>query len=427
MRPWSETMSGPGFATRAIHHGYQAAAHQGALVPPIYQTATFVFANVAEGAARFAGEAQGNIYTRLGNPTLALLEERLCSLEQGRSAICFASGMGAISSTLWTLLRPGDEIIADITLYGCTMALLDHGLAEFGVRVRHLDLSDPARIDGQLSERTRVVYLESPANPTMHLCDIAAIAAKLRGSQAHLIVDNTYCTPYLQTPLALGADIVVHSATKYLSGHGDVMAGAVVCADPEVAARIRMRGLKDFTGAVLSPHDASLVLRGLKTLGLRMDRHCANALCIADFLNRHPAVQKLAYPGLPGFAQFALAKRQMRGMGGMIAFELAGGVAAGMAFLDALQLIQRAVSLGDAETLAQHPASMTHATCSAEERAAAGITDGLVRLSAGLEDAADLLADLAQALDQVYGNAYKHVATSLVGSSSQSPTASPTA
>lgn len=421
-------MHGYGFATRAIHHGYDPSEHQGALVPPIYQTATFTFASVAEGAARFAGETKGNVYTRLGNPTLALLEDRLASLEQGQAAICFSSGMGAISSTLWTLLRPGDEIIADITLYGCTMALLDHGLAEFGVRVRHLDLSNPNAIDGQLSERTRVVYLETPANPTMHLCDIAAIAAKLRGSKARLIVDNTYCTPYLQTPLALGADIVVHSATKYLSGHGDVMAGAVICCDPEVAASIRMRGLKDFTGAVLSPHDASLVLRGLKTLGLRMDRHCANALAIAQFLDRHPAVHRVAYPGLPGFAQHALAQQQMRGMGGMIAFELADGLPAGIAFLDALQLIQRAVSLGDAETLAQHPASMTHATCSAEERAAAGIADGLVRLSAGLEDVTDLLADLAQALQRVPLPAYRLTTTvPELGSACQSPTALPTA
>lgn len=416
-----------GFATRAIHHGYDPAEHQGALVPPIYQTATFTFANVAEGAARFAGEAKGNIYTRLGNPTLALLEERLASLEQGQAAVCFGSGMGAISSTLWTLLRPGDEIIADITLYGCTMAFLDHGLAEFGVRVRHLDLSDADALDGQLNERTRVVYLETPANPTMHLCDIATIAAKLRGSQVRLVIDNTYCTPYLQTPLALGADVVLHSATKYLSGHGDVMAGAAVCRDPEVAGAIRMRGLKDFTGAVLSPHDASLVLRGLKTLGLRMDRHCANAQAMAQWLDQHPAVQRVAYPGLPGFAQHRLAERQMRGPGGMIAFELAGGLPAGIAFLDALQLIQRAVSLGDAETLAQHPASMTHATCSAEERAAAGIGDGLVRLSAGLEDPADLLADLAQAMQRLPADYNVTAAAPELRSVCQSPMALPTA
>jgi len=388
-----------GFSTRAIHFGYNPADHQGALVPPIHTSATYTFPDAAYGGRCFAGTEPGYFYTRVGNPTLALLEARLTSLEAGIGAVVFGSGMGAISATLWSMLEQGDEVLADLTLYGCTFSLLNHGLTRFGITVRHIDMTDPQLLAQAIGPKTRVVYFESPANPNMRLIDIAAISAIARQAGARVVVDNTYCTPYLQQPLALGADVSVHSMTKYLGGHGDLMAGAAIFADAELATRVRLVGLKDMTGAVMSGFDAHLVMRGLKTLALRMERHCQSAQQVAELLQSHPATAQVYFPGLPTFPQFELAKRQMRLFGGMVAFELKGGMAAGIRFMDALQLVTRAVSLGDAETLAQHPASMTHATYTAEERAVHGISEGLVRLSVGLEDAPDILDDIAQALD----------------------------
>ena len=390
---------GLGFSTRAIHHGYDPQAHHGALIPPIYLTSTFTFATAEYGAGCFAGEEQGYVYTRIANPTLALLEARMATLENGEAAVAFSSGMGAIAATFWSLLRPGDEIIVNRTLYGCTFALLHHGIGEFGVKVRHVDMSNLAELRDAIGPTTRMVYLESPANPTLQLVDLQAVGELCaRHPNITLAVDNTYCTPYLQRPLELGADLVLHSATKYLSGHGDITAGIVVTSQA-LATRIRLQGLKDLTGAVLSPQDAFLLMRGLKTLALRMERHCSNAQALAECLQRHPAVEWVTYPGLPSFTQYALASRQMKLPGGMIAFELKGGLASGRRFMNALGLFSRAVSLGDAESLAQHPASMTHSTYTPEERAHHGISEGLVRLSVGLEDIADLLADVTQALD----------------------------
>ncbi|WP_433885258.1 methionine gamma-lyase [Pseudomonas vranovensis] len=386
-----------GFATRAIHHGYDPLEHSGALVPPIYQTATFAFPTVEYGAACFAGEQVGHFYSRISNPTLALLEQRMASLEGGEAGLALASGMGAITATLWTLLRPGDEVLVGRTLYGCTFAFLHHGIGEFGVKVRHVDMSDLQAVAAAINGNTRVIYFETPANPNMQMTDIAAVAALAHQHDISVVVDNTYCTPYLQRPLELGADLVVHSATKYLSGHGDITAGLVV-GRKALVDRIRLEGLKDMTGAVMSPHDAALLMRGMKTLNLRMERHCSNAQAIAEYLEQQPEVEMLNYPGLPGFAQYELAQRQMRLPGGMIAFELKGGITAGRRFMNALQLFSRAVSLGDAESLAQHPASMTHSSYTPEERAQYGISEGLVRLSVGLEDIDDLLADIQQAL-----------------------------
>ncbi|KJK17416.1 methionine gamma-lyase [Pseudomonas sp. NPDC087612] len=386
-----------GFATRAIHHGYDPLEHSGALVPPIYQTATFAFPTVEYGAACFAGEQAGHFYSRISNPTLALLEQRMASLEGGEAGLALASGMGAITATLWTLLRPGDEVLVGRTLYGCTFAFLHHGIGEFGVKVRHVDMSDLQAVAAAINGNTRVIYFETPANPNMQMTDIAAVAALAHQHDISVVVDNTYCTPYLQRPLELGADLVVHSATKYLSGHGDITAGLVV-GRKALVDRIRLEGLKDMTGAVMSPHDAALLMRGMKTLNLRMERHCSNAQAIAEYLEQQPEVEMLNYPGLPGFAQYELAQRQMRLPGGMIAFELKGGITAGRRFMNALQLFSRAVSLGDAESLAQHPASMTHSSYTPEERAQYGISEGLVRLSVGLEDIDDLLADIQQAL-----------------------------
>jgi methionine-gamma-lyase len=387
-----------GFSTRAIHHGYDPKDHHGALVPPIYLSATFAFPTAEYGAACFAGEANGYFYTRISNPTLALLEARMASLENGEAAVAFSSGMGAIAATFWTLLRPGDEVIVGQTVYGCTFALLHHGIGEFGIKVRHVDLTDLAALQAAISPATRMIYCETPANPNLQLVDITAVAALAhQHGDITVVVDNTYCTPYLQRPLDLGADVVVHSATKYLSGHGDITAGIAVSSQA-LAQRIRLQGLKDLTGAVMSPQDAALLMRGLKTLALRMDRHCSNAQALAEALQAHPAVESVTYPGLRCFPQYALAQQQMKMSGGMIAFELKGGIDTGRRFMNALKVFTRAVSLGDAESLAQHPASMTHSTYTPEQRAHHGISEGLVRLSVGLEDVADLLAEVQQAL-----------------------------
>ena len=390
-----------GFSTRAIHHAYHSSEHQGALVPPIYLTSTFTFPSVEYGAGCFAGEENGHFYTRISNPTLALLEARMASLEGGEAAVAFGSGMGAITATLWTLLRPGDEILVDQTLYGCTFSFLHHGIAEFGVKVRHVNMSDAQALQASITPATRVIYCETPANPSMSLVDIKAVADIAREyKNIHFVVDNTYCTPYLQRPLELGADVVVHSATKYLSGHGDITAGIVI-SSKAMADQIRLVGLKDMTGAVMSPQDAFLLMRGMKTLALRMERHCSNAQAVAELLESHQQVENVTYPGLKSFPHYKLACRQMKLPGGMIAFEFKGGLEAGRRFMNALSLFSRAVSLGDAESLAQHPASMTHSTYTPEERARHGISEGLVRLSVGLEDVEDILADISQALEAV--------------------------
>ena len=385
------------FATRAIHHGYDAREHQGALNPPLYLSSTFTFDTAESGGAMFAGERQGHFYSRISNPTLDHLEERIANLEGAEAGLCTASGMGAITATLWSFLEAGDEVILDKTLYGCTFAFLTHGLPRFGVQVRPVDLSDPATLAAAIGPKTRIVYFETPANPNNRLVDIAAIAEIAHRHGAKVVVDNTYATPVLTRPIEHGADIVVHSATKYLSGHGDVIAGMVVGSQEDIA-RIRLVGIKDMTGAVMSPFSAMLLLRGLKTLELRVERHSATALTVARALEAHPAVKCVHYPGLDSFPQAGLARRQMAGFGGMIPFEVVGGKVGGIAMMNRLRLIQRAVSLGDAESLIQHPASMTHSTYTPEERAAHGIAEGLVRLSVGLEGVEDILGDLMQAL-----------------------------
>lgn len=389
-----------GFATRAIHHGYNPLDHGGSLVPPVHMTSTFVFDRAETGGAIFAGEAPGHVYSRISNPTLDLLEQRMASLEGAEAGVATASGIGAITSTLWTLVEPGDEVIVDQTLYGCTFSFLHHGLERFGVTITHCDLTRPEVLEAAISERTKVVYFETPANPNMRLVDIEAIAKIAEANGALTMVDNTYATPFLTRPIELGADLVVHSATKYLGGHGDLVGGMVV-GSRDLMDRIRIYGLKDMTGAVMAPMTAMLVLRGLKTLELRMERHCASAARVADMLDAHPAVAKTLYPGLANFDQRALAEKQMAAPGGMIALELHGGIEAGKALINGLSMIHCAVSLGDAETLIQHPASMTHSPYTAEERARHGISDGLVRLSVGLEAADDIIADLVQSLDQL--------------------------
>ncbi|MCC5883040.1 MAG: methionine gamma-lyase [Halomonas sp.] len=388
-----------GFATRAIHAAYEAQNDQGALTPPVHLTSTFTFESVEEGAARFAGDAPGHFYSRISNPTVAILEQRMASLEGAEAGLATASGMGAITALMWSLLRPGDELITDSHLYGCTHAFFHHGLTEFGIRVRHVNLSDPAQLEEAISESTRIVYFETPANPTMRLVDIEAISRIAHRHGAQVVVDNTYATPVLTRPIELGADFVVHSATKYLGGHGDLVAGILLGSEEQIH-KVRLTGLKDFTGAVMSPFTAFLVMRGLKTLEIRMQRQSASALAVAHWLERQPQVKRVHYPGLESFPQHALARRQMSDFSGIIAFELTGGLEAGRAFMNRLEMVQRAVSLGDAESLIQHPATMTHSVLTPEERAEHGISDALVRLSVGLETPEDILADLAQALEQ---------------------------
>ena len=388
-----------GFATRQIHAGKVENA-AGSLCAPIYQTSTFAFSTVEQGGARFAGQEGGYIYTRLGNPSLAAVEAKLASLEGGEAAMAAASGMGTISSALWSAVVGGDEIVADETLYGCTYALLNHGMSKFGVKVTLTDLSDIENLKKNLTDKTKVVYFETPCNPTLKLLDIELIAktAHAFNPDIRVIVDNTFCTPYLQQPLRWGADVVVHSATKYLNGHGDVIAGMVVGKE-DFITQCRMFGLKDMTGAVMSPFDAFLIARGLKTLDIRMERHCANARKVAEFFVNHPAVAKVYYPGLDSFPGHEIAEKQMRLPGGMIAIELKADKATTAAALNKLQLCTIAVSLGDAETLVEHPATMTHSTYTAEELAAAGISEGLVRVSVGLEDPEDIIDDFRSVLD----------------------------
>lgn len=388
-----------GFATRQIHAGKHDNG-VGALCTPIYQTSTFEFDTVQQGGARFAGQEEGYIYSRLGNPSLTQVEEKLAALEGGEAALATASGMGAISSALWSSVEAGDEIVASDTLYGCTFALLNHGMSKFGVSVKFVDFADLAAVKAALTEKTKVVYLETPCNPTLKVVDIAEVAkiAHEYNKNIRVIVDNTFCSPYIQQPLSLGADAVVHSATKYINGHGDVIAGFVI-SDAEFIGKCRMFGLKDMTGAVMDPFCAFLILRGLKTLEIRMQKHCANAKAVAEFLYDHPAVEKVYYPGLIDHPGHDIARRQMRDFGGMLSFEVKGGRAAGVKLVNALHLVTVAVSLGDAETLIEHPASMTHSTYTEEELAASGIAAGLIRLSVGLENAEDLIADLKQALD----------------------------
>lgn len=387
-----------GFATRAIHGGHAKNA-AGALVTPIYQASTFVFDSAEQGGRRFALEEEGYIYTRLGNPNSSELEQRVALLEGAEAAMSMASGMGAITSAFWTALRAGDHVVAADTMYGCTFAFLNHGISRYGVDVTFVDIRDPENVRRAMRPNTRVVYLESPANPTMYIADIATISQIAHETADCLVfVDNTYCTPYLQQPIELGADVVLHSATKYLNGHGDVIAG-IVAGKKDFIDQVRLFGVKDMTGSVLSPFDAYLICRGLKTLAIRMEKHCENAMQVAEFLEQHPAVEIVYYPGLKSFPQYELARQQMRLPGAMIAFEVRGGVAAGKHLMNNVQLCTLAVSLGDTETLIQHPASMTHSPYSKEEREAVGITDGLVRLSVGLEDVEDIIADLKAVLD----------------------------
>jgi methionine-gamma-lyase len=389
--------SAPGFSTRAIHVGYNPSEANGALTPPVYLTSTYAFESVEQAEELFSGRREGYIYGRTKNPTQTILEQRIASLEGAEAAVAVASGMGAISATLWTLLASGGQVVIDRILYGNTFALFTKGLPRFGVKVTIADFTQPPTVAEAVTPDTRLVFFETPANPNLRVIDIAAIAAIARKVNALTVVDNTFATPALQRPLEHGADLVVHSATKYLGGHGDLIAG-VVTGSTKLVSQVRLHGLRYLTGATLSPWSAFLIQRGLKTLALRMAQHSRSALAVAQLLSGHRAVAIVHYPGLADFPQAPVVKRQMSAGGGLVSFELKGGIAQGRALMNALRLAQRAVSLGDAETLVQHPASMTHSTYSSAERAEYGISDGLIRMSVGLEDTDDILDDLDWAL-----------------------------
>ncbi len=369
----------------------------GSIVPPLFQTSTFIFDSAEQGGARFAGNESGYIYSRLRNPTVRLLEEAIAELEGAEEGLAFASGMAAVSAVLIGLVKSGDHILVSRGLYGCTFGLLTMLQKRFGVEFSLADLGDEASIRQAVTPHTTVIYMETPVNPTMELMDIRTCATVAKEIGAKLVVDNTFATPILQRPIELGADIVIHSATKYLGGHGDVILGLAV-GPKGLLDEMRMTTQKDI-GGIAAPFDAWLVLRGMKTLAIRMERHVLLSIEIAKRLANHPSVEHVYYPGLPDFPQQHLYQTQMSGPGAMMSFIVRGGVPAGIAFMNALALCKRAVSLGETATLVQHPASMTHSPIPPEVRHKMGIVDGLIRLSIGLEDVEDIWEDLNNALE----------------------------
>jgi methionine-gamma-lyase len=387
------------FETEVIHKGYNAQQHNGSLSPPIFQTSTFVFDKAETGAARFAGEEEGYIYSRLSNPTVAMLEERIAAMENGEKGLAFGSGMAAVSAILLGLTKTGDHVLCSEGVYGCTFGLLQLMEEKYHITHDFHPMNDEDSIRAAINNQTTVIYVESPINPTMKLVDLEMVAKVANEFGIPVVVDNTFSSPYLQRPLELGCDVVVHSATKYLCGHGDVVGGLAV-GRKDLMSHLAMTTQKDI-GGIMSPFDAWLLLRGIKTLPVRMDRHCENAKKLAELLKEHPAVERVLFPGDPDFHQYELANKQMKNAGGLISFEVKGDKATAQAFMNELRLIKIAVSLGDAETLIQHPATMTHAVVPEEKRLAMGISDQLLRLSVGLEAWEDIWADIEQGLNHI--------------------------
>ncbi|MEO0080213.1 MAG: aminotransferase class I/II-fold pyridoxal phosphate-dependent enzyme [candidate division WOR-3 bacterium] len=384
--------------TRCVHAG-QPDSGAGPVVNPIFATSTFRFQSAQHGADLFAGRETGYIYTRMLNPTVKGLEDCIAELEGGTHGLATASGMAALATIVTTLCSANDHVICSEAVYGPSATLLTDILSGFGIRSSLVDTTDLSAVESAITPQTRLLLLETPGNPTLAISDIAAIAGICHRHNITLAVDNTFMSPALQRPLEFGADIVFHSLTKFLNGHADVVGGIIVVRGESTYRRFRR--VLNHLGGVLAPFEAFLVHRGIKTLHLRMQRHCENAQQVAEFLENHPKVAWVRFPGLPSHPQFELARRQMKGPGGMISFELKGGVEAGRRLMDSTRLCALAVSLGGVESLIQHPASMTHAGVPRELRLRAGITDGLVRLSVGVEDVSDIIADLDQALRQV--------------------------
>jgi methionine-gamma-lyase len=390
------TKHGQGPHTEAIHAGLDPSAHRGAVSVPIYQSSTFAFPTAEEGAARFERRSPGLIYTRMGNPTVEALESCVATLERGHGAVATATGMAAISSVFLALLRQGDHVVATQPVYGSTRKLLADNFSRFGVTATFVGAADAVALRRALRPETRLIFVETPANPTMDLVDLEAAAATARLAAVPLVVDNTFAGPHLQRPLELGADLVVHSMTKSLNGHSDVVAGIVVARQAALLETVKQTAIR--FGMTIDPHQAWLVLRGIRTLGMRVERAQANALELARWLESHPFVARVRYPGLVSHPQYELGQRQMSGPGSVIAFELRAGAEGARALLDNVRLITLAVSLGGVESLIEHPASMTHSGLNAEALTAEGVTPGLVRLAVGCENVEDLRFDLAMAL-----------------------------
>lgn len=376
----------PGFATKAIHVGQEPDPSTGAVTVPIYATSTYVQEEI--------GKHKGYEYARVSNPTRDRLETNLAALEGGTAAKVFASGMAAINAVV-TMLKSGDHVVAGHNLYGGTPRLFNQVFANFGLVFTYVDTSDVKNVERAFQKNTRLVFLETPTNPLMELCDLRAISDVAHQGGIEVVVDNTFMSPYFQRPIELGADMVVHSTTKFLNGHSDGLGGVVVCTKPEQNEKLAF--LQKAAGAILSPFECWLILRGVKTLAVRMEQHGHNGRKVAEFLSKHKKVQKVFYPGLPDHPQHDLAKRQMSGFGAMIAFET-GSLANANKMLRKVRVCSLAESLGGVETLISHPATMTHAAVGEEGRRKIGITDGMVRISVGIEDVADILADLDQAL-----------------------------
>lgn len=387
-----------GFNTKLIHAGDYEDAY-GSAVTPIYQTSTFKFRNAQHGADCFAGKDPGYIYTRIGNPTINALEDKINALEGGVGCIALASGMAAVSTVYMALLGNNAHMIGTSAIYGPSRGVMERDFSRFGVSFDFIDTADIANIEKHIRPNTKLLYLETPANPTMQITDIKAASELAHKHNIIVCVDNTFSSPYLQRPLEHGADIVLHSLTKFINGHADIVGGALIAGNHEVHKKLRQTMV--YMGGNMDPHQAYLVIRGLKTLSLRMDRSQQSAMLIAEYLEKHPKVEWVKYPGLKSHPQYHLAKQQMDGPGAMISFELKGGIKAGEVLMNNVHVAMLAVSLGGVESLIQHPASMTHAGVSRENRLTAGITDGLVRYSVGIENVEDLLDDLEQALNKI--------------------------
>ncbi|HPS40154.1 MAG TPA: PLP-dependent aspartate aminotransferase family protein, partial [Candidatus Cloacimonadota bacterium] len=379
------------FDTLQVHAGHKHDQFK-SVIPPIYQTSTFAFEDADDGAACFAGENAGYIYTRLGNPTVRHLEDAVAALEGGFGGIACGSGMGAVTTVYMAFLGAGSHIVSTDAVYGASRSVLEKHFSRFGVESTFVDTSKPELIEAAIRPNTKVLYIETPANPTISISDLSVCAAIAHKYGLKLVVDNTFCSPYLQQPLALGADIVLHSVTKFINGHADVVGGIIVTRTAE--DHKLLYNVMTSMGPNMDPHQAYLVIRGLKTLSLRMEKAQANAQKIAEYLEAHPSVAWVSYPGLKSHPQYALAQTQQKGPGAMISFGLKGGLEAGKKLMNNVKLAVLAVSLGGVETLIQHPASMTHAKVSHEAKLAAGITDDLVRYSVGIENVDDLIADL---------------------------------
>jgi methionine-gamma-lyase len=387
-----------GFNSKLIHAGADKDKFGSATVP-IYQTSTFGFESADEGAKCFSGESNGFIYTRIGNPTIQALEKQIAILEGGFGGIATSSGMGAVSSIYMGLLKQGDHMVSTNAVYGPSRVVMESYFSKFGVESSYIITSNIDNIKKAIKPNTKVLYIETPTNPTMEITDLKACVALAREHNIITVVDNTFCSPYLQRPLELGIDVVFHSMTKFINGHADIVAGIIITRTEELYKILRSAMVN--MGCNMDPHQAYLVLRGVKTLAIRVDRAQQNAIKVADYLENHPKVEWVKYPGLKSHPQYELAKKQMFGPGAMISFELKGGFSAGKTLMDNVKLAMLAVSLGGVETLIQHPASMTHSKLSAEAKEKANITQGLVRFSVGIEDVEDIIADLDQALAKV--------------------------